>query len=84
MESLPVSTPPTPGDFLDDRGVVIEDLGRIRLGAPGGGLPGVGQQILDAVRNALQGAAVALALEFLIDILRLLQRFLREGSASAL
>ena len=42
MASLPMSTAPAVGKLVDDRGVVIEDLAGIGLGAPGGGLPGVG------------------------------------------
>ncbi len=50
------------GELVDDRGVVIEDLAGVGLGAPGGGLSGEGEQILDAVGDALQGAAIAFAL----------------------
>ena len=48
------------GELVDHRGVVIEDLAGVGLGAPGGGLSGEGEQILDAVGNALQQAAIAL------------------------
>ena len=54
---------------LEYAGGVIENLSRIRLSAPGGGVFGVRQQILGAEWNALERAAQTLALDIAIHVL---------------
>jgi hypothetical protein len=66
MESSAGVTAPTPKAGRSPC-VVIEDRPAVGLGAPGGGLAYEGKQILDAIWNALQQAAIALALEVPID-----------------
>ena len=55
-------------ELLQNGGGVIEDLAGVRARAPGGELAGVAQQILCAERNALQRAAVALALQLFVHV----------------
>ena len=81
MASLPMQHGARAGQLLDDRGVVVEHLGGIRFGAPGGGLAGEAEQVLGAVGNALQRAAQAPALDVLVHLAGLADRLLAQAAA---
>jgi hypothetical protein len=65
-------------NMLERGSGVIEYLIRIRFRAPGSGMLGIRQQILGAERNALQGAAEALALDIAFHILGIANGVLAE------
>ena len=58
------------GRFIDNpKGVVVELLSGEAARTPFGGLSLDGEQILGAIRNSLQGAAVAIALQIAVHVL---------------
>ncbi len=59
-----------PASLSMHRGVVIEHLAGVRFRAPGGGLPGIRQQVFHTVRNALQRPAQTPALNLLVHLPR--------------
>jgi len=66
---------------LDDRGVVVEDLIHVGLGAPGGGNIFHREKIFGGVRDAVERAPVMATMDFFFGSLRLIEGD-RVGDAS--